>query len=78
MSDHRRNSKTHKIKDISYSEDWLLCICGWEGKAYDFIGLRAHQKEAAPYEGEMIEVLYNGKFNRTIIPRDASELGILH
>lgn len=39
-------SGSHIIADISYSKDWLLCTCGWEGKAYDHKGYYTHRKES--------------------------------
>lgn len=39
MSTHRKvkgyTRSTHKIEKVDYSEDYLLCLCGWEGRAYD-------------------------------------------
>lgn len=41
-------TRTHKIQDITFTPDYLLCVCGWEGKAYDIVGYRKHTREAEP------------------------------
>lgn len=40
---------THWIQDIKFSADYLLCICGWEGKAYDETLYRKHRQTAPPH-----------------------------
>jgi hypothetical protein len=42
----------HVIEKVDYSEDYLLCTCGWEGKAYDDI--RQHAKTAPPVTDKKI------------------------
>lgn len=38
--------REHLIADISFKKDWLLCLCGWEGKAYDK-SFYLHRKQIA-------------------------------
>lgn len=36
---------THKILQIIYKDDFLLCICGWIGRAYDNSELKGDDKD---------------------------------
>ncbi len=80
---HNRLSKSHVIADIRYATDYMLCVCGWEGKAYDIPGLRKHQRDSEPYEGEILEKLHTGKFNPSfsssrVNMTDTKELAGIH
>ena len=52
----------HVILNISFERDWLQCICGWEGKAYDLKDYFGHRKIAPPIDKEYI-LPFAGKFN---------------
>lgn len=69
----KSNKSTHLIENVDYSEDSLLCVCGWLGKAYgsDF---RKHQKESEPWTGEYVLPYEGDKFNRALRARDSKEL----
>jgi hypothetical protein len=41
--------KPHTIDDISFSKDYIVCICAWKGRIDDFA---AHRKEAIAAEAE--------------------------
>lgn len=72
---HNIINKSHVIQDISYSQDWLLCVCGWEGKAYSVEAFRNHQKTSEPFDGHSISKQFEGRFNRSFSPlNDAKEL----
>lgn len=68
LSGKKSYRSTHKIKDVSYSRDWLLCICGWEGRAYDTVkdtlDWPSHRRNAEPITIE-IEKLYQGNYAKT-------------
>lgn len=34
--------KPHMIEDISYSKDFILCVCSWRGPVDDYL---THRKE---------------------------------
>ena len=49
---HTRYKSNHIIEDISYAKDYVLCICGWEGKVDD---LRPHQLASPKLGGKEYE-----------------------
>ena len=53
----------HVIAEVSYSKDYLKCICGWKGKAYDLKDYYEHRKIAPPIEDMVYELPFAGKFN---------------
>lgn len=62
---------THKIDDISYKKDELVCICGWKGWAYDRPDNSdgkhwpTHRKTAPPINADPMEP-YHGSFVRKL------------
>lgn len=68
---------THRIADIDYSEDYLLCICGWEGFAKDRLAgsedfivkkdYSTHRRKAPPVDEEF-ENKYRGHYATTVAP----------
>lgn len=40
-----RKKTQHVIDDISYSGDYIVCICAWKGRIDDY---QPHRKEAEP------------------------------
>ncbi len=63
-------SVSHFIADISYSKDWLQCICGWEGKAYDLKAYYFHRKDAPPLENS---IDYDKPYGGTFLKRRIQE-----
>lgn len=56
----------HIIYDISFSRDWIQCVCGYEGKAYDLKAFHAHKKDTPEFNSELTFV---PKFEGTFIRR---------
>lgn len=52
----------HIIIEISFARDWVQCICGYEGKAYDIIGFQKHKKDNPLSDDLTYEQPYGGKF----------------
>lgn len=53
----------HLIADISYARDWLICTCGWEGKALGKLEYFNHRKHAEPIEEITFSAPRKGKFS---------------
>lgn len=72
----------HRIDIIDYSEDYLLCICGWEGFAYDRIprtekfieekDYPLHKKTAEKITGPF-EDKYRGNYGTMTIVKPGKE-----
>jgi hypothetical protein len=44
---------THVIENLIYAKDYLLCVCGWEGKAWDLSDFGKHKKASLPTDKKM-------------------------
>lgn len=40
-----RKKTQHVIDDISFSADYIVCVCAWKGRIDDY---QAHRREAEP------------------------------
>lgn len=60
------SKSTHRIEDISYSQDYLLCNCGWEGKALDEDDYKTHKRTSPPTD-KLVPVATVSVYNRSVL-----------
>ena len=60
---HNRRKTNHVIERIDYSENYILCICGWDGKPDQ---LKQHQKDSPP----LPDIAYENAWKKMYAAKD--------